>query len=76
MAAWRWPIAHMPKLVVMQVISWFGVFWNMWVCRICRGSNAKISSNGISIAMGKSRAAFLNPNFLVSQTKILFLSLF
>ena len=69
-------MADIPKLAVRQVIKLFGVFGNMWVCSVCRGSNAKNSSRGISIAMGKSIVAFLNPTFFVSHTKSLFLSLF
>ena len=76
MAACRWPMADMPKLAVMQVIRLFGVFGSMWMCRVCRGRNAKNSSSGISIAIGKSIVAFLNPTFLVSHTKSLFLSFF
>ena len=75
MAACRWPIADMPKLAVIHAIL-FGIFGNMYVCRVCRGRNAKNSSSGISIAMGKSIVAFLKPNFFVSHTKSLLRSLF
>ena len=69
-------MADMPKLVAIQAIKLFGAVGNMWVCRVCRGRNAKNSSMGISIAMGKSIVAFLKPNFFVSHTKSLLRSFF
>ena len=75
-AACRCPMADMAKLAVRQVIRLFGVFGNMWVCRVCRGRQAKNSSRGISIVRGKSIVAFLKPTFFVSHTKSLLRSLF
>ena len=75
-AACRWPTADMPKLVAKQTHKLFVATENRLTYNMCRGSIAKNSNSGTSISRGNSRAAFLKPTFLVSNTKSLLRSLF